>query len=363
MWKNILYVLGTAGIFYLAVLYRSKALLTVCFAAILLPFLFLFLLSNLRQKLKCELFFYSYPIVNTGDYLVGLRVENPGKIYLPRVRVKIQVENAANGRKQWVKAEGKVSAEGSTELSGRLKEPEFGMWKAHCRAVHCYEWTNFLHLCAKVQDERQVMVFPAVYEINLKVGMRTRLFLSDGEQYDPHVSGDDPSEVFKLREYRKGDRLNRIHWKLSAKSDNLIVAELSMPVGCNVVIFLDGQPSAMSKKESRAYWEIVHSISQELLAQECAHYLVWRDSQFKELLCRKAVRNVEDLLDFWCEISPVRMEKGASAEEYKSIFPGEAYASWIVLNHNLALSCNGKPVASMKPDTVKEQMMELELLL
>lgn len=363
MWKNILYALGTAGIFYLAVLYRSKALLAVCFAAILLPFLFLFVLSNIRQKLQCELLFYSYPIDNTGDYLVGLRVENPGKIYLPRVWVKIQVENAANGRKQWVKAEGKVSAEGSVELSGRLKEPEFGMWKARCTVVRCYEWTNFLYLCAKVQEERQVMVFPAVYETNIKVGMRTRLFLSDGESYDPHVSGDDPSEILKLREYQKGDRLHLIHWKLSAKNDNLIVAEMSMPVGCNVVIFLDGQPSAMGKKQSRAYWEIVHSISQELLAQECAHYFVWRDSQYKELLCRKAVRDVEDLLDFWCEISPVRMVKGASEEEYQSVFPGEAYASCLVLNHNLALNCNGKPVASMKPETVKEQMMELELLL
>lgn len=363
MWKNILYALGTAGIFYLAVLYQSKALLAVCFAAILLPFLFLFVLSYLRQKLKCELLFYSYPIADSGDYLVGLRVENPGKIYLPRVRVKIQVENAANGRKQWVKAEGKVSAEGSEVLSGRLKEPEFGMWQARCRSLRCYEWTNFLYLCAKVQGERQVMVFPAVYETNIKVGMRTRLFLSDGEQYDPHVSGDDPSEVLKLREYQKGDRLNRIHWKLSAKNDDLIVAEMSMPVGCNVVIFLDGQPPIMGKKESRAYWEIVHSISQELLAQECAHYLVWRDSQYKELLCRKAVRDVDDLLDFWCEISPVNMEKGASAEEYEKAFPGEAYASWLVLNNNLELLCNGKLVAGMKPGTVREQMMELELLL
>ncbi len=363
MWKNILYALGTAGIFYLAVLYQSQALLVVCFAAILLPFLFLFVLSYLRKKLKCELLFYSYPIANTGDYLIGLRVENLGKIYLPRVQAKIQMENAANGRKQWVKAEEKVSAESSTELSGRLKEPEFGMWKARCEAVRCYEWTNFLYLCAKVQEEKQVMVFPAVYETNIKVGMRTRLFLSDGEQYDPHVSGDDPSEVLKLREYQKGDRLNRIHWKLSAKNDDLIVAEMSMPVGCNVVIFLDGQPSAMGKKESRAYWEIVHSVSQELLAQECAHYLVWRDSQYKELVCRKAVRDVENLLDFWCEICPVRMEKGVSVEAYEKVFPGEAYASWLVLNHNLELTCNGKPVASIKTETVKEQMMELELIL
>lgn len=363
MWKNILYVLGTAGIFYLAVLYQSKALLTVCFAAILLPFLFLAVLSNLRKKLKCELLFDSYPIDNTGDYLIGLRVENMGKVYLPRVRVKVLAKNVANGRKRWVTAEGKVSAEGVAKLTGRLKEPEFGMWQANCRYVRCYEWSNFLHLCARVQDEKQVMVFPAVYETNIKIGMRTRLFLSDGEQYDPHVGGDDPSEVLKLREYQKGDRLNRIHWKLSAKNDALIVAELSMPAGCNVVIFLDGQPSAMGREESRAYWEIVHTICQGLLTQECAHYLVWRDVERKGLLCRKAVRDVDNLLDFWCEISPVRMEKGASEQEYAKAYPGESYASGLVINHSLEVVCNGRPLAKVKPETVKEQMMELELLL
>lgn len=363
MWKNVLYALGTVGIFYLAVLYRSKALLVVSLAAVLLPLLFLCVLSYMKQKLKFELLFSSYPIENTGDYLAGLRVENPSSIYLPRIRAMIQVKNTATGKKQWVKAEGKVSAEASVELTGRIKEPEFGMWQAKCKYVRCYEWANFLYLRCKVQDEKQVMVFPAVYETNVKIGIRTRLFWSDGDQYHPQVSGDDPSETLKLREYQKGDRMNRIHWKLSAKNEKLIVAEMGMPVGCNVVIFLDGEPAAMGKKESRAYWEALHSISQELLTQECAHYIIWREKQYKEQLCRKAIRKVEDLIDFWCEISPGRIEKGANPEEYKKIFPGEAYASCLVWNQKLELSCNGKFVIKITPEQVKEQLMELELLL
>lgn len=363
MWKNILYVLGTAGIFYLAVLYESKGLLVVSLAAVFLPLLFLCVLFYVKQRLAFELLFFSYPIEHTGDYLVGLRIENPSGIYLPHVMAKIQVKNMLTGKKQWVKARGKVSADGMAELTGRIREPEFGMWQARCKQLRCYEWTNLLYLCPKVRDEKQVMVFPAVYETNIKIGIRTRLFWSDGEQYHPQVSGDDPSETLKLREYQKGDRMNRIHWKLSAKNEKLIVAEMGMPMGCNVIIFLDGAPAAMGKKELRAYWETLHSISQEMLTQECAHYIVWRDRQYKGMLCRKAIRKVEDLMDFWCEISSGRMERGVNPGEYARSFPGDAYASGIVWNQELELICNDKRIIQINPGQVREQLMELELLL
>lgn len=363
MWKNVLYVLGTAGIFYLAVLYKSRGLMAVCFTAAILPLFFLCILSYMRKRLECALLFCPYPIENTADYQVGLRVENKSSVYFPRVQVKLEVLNTATGKKQRVKAMGKVSAGETAELSGRLKEPEFGLWQARCSYIRCYEWMGLLHLRTKVQDKKQVMVFPAVYATNIKIGIRTRLFLSDGEQYHPQISGDDPSETLKLREYQKGDRPSRIHWKLSAKSETLIVAEMSMPVGCNVAIFLDAEPSAMGKKESRVYWEILHSLSQELLAQECAHSLIWRDERYQEQLCRKDIRGTEDLMDFWCEIFPGKMEKGANPETYGKAFAGETYASQLVLNHRLELYCNHKLEVGIKPERVKEQLAELELLL
>lgn len=52
-------------------------------------------------------------------------------------------------------------------------------------------------------------------------------------------AGDDPSEIFSLREYRDGDRRNRIHWKLSSRNESLIVKELSQPVSSKILILCD----------------------------------------------------------------------------------------------------------------------------
>lgn len=52
-------------------------------------------------------------------------------------------------------------------------------------------------------------------------------------------SGNDPSEITGLREYRDGDRMNRIHWKLSSRTDELIVKNLSEPYSGRILVIPD----------------------------------------------------------------------------------------------------------------------------
>ena len=51
--------------------------------------------------------------------------------------------------------------------------------------------------------------------------------------------GNDPSETFDIREYVPGDDVRSIHWKLSSKTDTLILREASDPMHYQVVIMPD----------------------------------------------------------------------------------------------------------------------------
>ena len=51
--------------------------------------------------------------------------------------------------------------------------------------------------------------------------------------------GNDLSEIFDIREYVPGDDIRSIHWKLSSKTDTLILKEASDPSHYNVVILPD----------------------------------------------------------------------------------------------------------------------------
>lgn len=78
-------------------------------------------------------------------------------------------------------------------------------------------------------------MLPELDAVAVQVSERVRRYFGEAESYDDFQPGTDVSQIFDVREYRPGDRLQRIHWKLSAKSDGLLVREDSQPLACAVV--------------------------------------------------------------------------------------------------------------------------------
>lgn len=48
--------------------------------------------------------------------------------------------------------------------------------------------------------------------------------------------GSDASEMFDIRDYVPGDDIRTIHWKLSGKTDELIVRQASAPSHYNIAL-------------------------------------------------------------------------------------------------------------------------------
>lgn len=358
--KNFfLYITITISILYIAILYNSKTFLVLVGIAVLLPPFFLCMLWKIEKKIKCELFFPSYLENRRCEYIVGLQVENKSTYYLTEVCTKIVLQNLGTKEKYKVKVKGTVGAQEKVMLSTTLRQPEFGLWQIECNYVCCYDWFRIFYLKKRLKEQKQIMVFPACYETNVEVGIRTKLSLSDGELYHPMLSGDDSTEIFKLREYKMGDRINRIHWKLSAKNDNLIVAEMSMPIGCNVVCFLDAEIKNMSRVERTVYWEVVNTLSQKMLEQKCYHFLVWME---QEMLHRKAIQSPEDLSEFWNEILQSEMKRCEFFTMYEQEFRGDIYTSAICWDQDLNLYCNHKLIKKIIPQQIEKQLLELELI-
>ena len=80
---------------------------------------------------------------------------------------------------------------------------------------------------------------PQIDEIPVRITDRVRNFFGDSDIYDDIRPGYDPSELFDVREFQNGDRLQSVHWKLSARTDELMVKENSLPKACAVAIVAD----------------------------------------------------------------------------------------------------------------------------
>ena len=58
-------------------------------------------------------------------------------------------------------------------------------------------------------------------------------------RYSGSRPGDDPGETYDIREYRSGDSIRQIHWKLSGKLDDIMIREKSFPVDDTVLILAE----------------------------------------------------------------------------------------------------------------------------
>lgn len=93
------------------------------------------------------------------------------------------------------------------------------------------------------------------YEMNI---MPRKIYLERGRANAPSdmptdnnmlVSGIEASETDRIREYRAGDQLKHVHWKLSSKVDELQVNEYKPNTGKNIYVFCDFSETASRDEE------------------------------------------------------------------------------------------------------------------
>ena len=84
-----------------------------------------------------------------------------------------------------------------------------------------------------------------------------------------------PGEDYELREYRPGDPMRAVHWKLSSKWDELIVRERSDTVTPLPLLTMDyfGKPEELDRLLDR-----ITGMSRALLNVQRPHAVLWLDS-------------------------------------------------------------------------------------
>ena len=82
------------------------------------------------------------------------------------------------------------------------------------------------------------MITPNTFGLQVEVVYGENAVL-DAEEYSMSKAGFDPSETFAVREYRAGDHIHQIHWKLSEKLDGLIVRDYGLPVQNTILLLLE----------------------------------------------------------------------------------------------------------------------------
>lgn len=157
----------------------------------------------------------------------------------------------------------------SRELSFSFR----GEYSVGIKAISVCDCFRIIRLRIPCECCTELFVLPRKFELD------PRPHTSDSELDTQQIirqKGSDNTELSDIRSYLYGDSLKSIHWKLSSKSEELIVKDYSRNLGSSVCILCDLEPHFASPGDSPPpytplpeYAEIIDMLSTDLVVETC----------------------------------------------------------------------------------------------
>ena len=197
-------------------------------------------------------------------------------------------------------------------LRGRKDRFELPIPADACGALHvsCVK--------AQVQDllnlfQARTNPFPAARTTVYPHGLSLELMLTGamagapkGEGFRQNRKGSDPSETFENREYVPGDDIRSIHWKLSSKTDQLIIRQAGAPSHYDLVLLpdlgMERDGTAVSLSERNAAIAYGYALGEQLLRLGLGFCLAIPAGSDIELREVRDVCTFRDAMSLWLNL-------------------------------------------------------------
>lgn len=277
------------------IMYMDVISLLMFLVLLLLPAL-LFLSVLLAWSLTSATVTVEKTVATAGEpLLITLRLRNRSFLALPGARVELRYRGGFADTEEQNEPSFPLSAGGQQTVVLELNSRHVGKGTLYVGDVILQDYFRLFSLRLKLRRSYEICFLPDFFPVDLT--LRPHILAGDDSDiFSKTKKGDDPSEVFAIRDYVGGDKLNRIHWKLSSKQDTLLVKDYSLPINNRVLLLLE-----LSAPESAARPDLldaavstVASLSAVLCEAEVLHYVCWYDAA-GERFYNEEIKTREDL--------------------------------------------------------------------
>ena len=379
---------------YMAGIYRSGIVMCVAIIEFLLWIFMAVLVRILAGKCKVVSWGNAGRCVRGERAGVSLIVENKGMLPVWYFRAGI------------LRRGGKYSGQAKLTYHGQVKPHERVDCRIEVVLEHCglerfivekvYVWDSLRLFRRRIKanlKECIVPVFPREYVMDIEAAEGESLLAAGNDLMPMQLVGEDVQEILQYNEYMPGDSFKNIHWKLSARTDEIWVKKFSRAQEHRVTVFVNlvepekveeeqevsgnrprhgkgesagpdrkfvqksGRKGAAAGDVFDVFYEILQALLLGLMAQADSVWLHWFDAATGELQGR-TIRERADIDEVFLALyqsgwmSGGQVDREALAQE-KTAKLGE---NLIEFDGALALSFGGKLV---KQFTVENYVKEL----
>ena len=335
---------------HLSLIYESTGFALLTFGVVFLSVFSFVYLQYTKRRIRIGI---DIPLKMTeAGQTFGLQIEtdNRSLTRIERLEITLQYGPGSSPARETQTIYLTDIPKGKNRVMRRLTIAGCGYYIFSIRKVRIFDPFYFFYARARLQGSCALIVLPSIEEVPVKLGEAVKQFFGEPVDYDESQAGNDPNETYEIREFRDGDKLQRVHWKLSARTDDLMVKESAHPKACPVVLFMPD----CSGEDARCM-DYMTSLSFTLMDQKCFHYLVWFSKNRSDLIRAR----VDDEESFFIAIMTCLQDSSKwpgedRLERYQDKYRGDPYLHSIVGNENgTAAIDKDKPV---KVESLREEL-------
>ena len=281
---KLLYAAILAGLVCFYVLYIDYLPLVLLICALLMPLFLKASLIWLHFTSDAHLESPTEVCSAGGSIPVTVVIENRSPFAFPKGTVQLRVTHGFEAGRETVKIHFPLQAKNSTRLSLQISADYCGIVNVEIVSLRMYDMLRLFHTNIRKSKKSLPLLFlPKPVELPLEASAPP----VENPESDSYADkpGDDPSELFGIREYQPGDPVSRIHWKLSFRSDTLYLKEFGAPVDKNTLLLVEYCPPSRQEgenHEANALFTMLYSIALQLTAAQHPCTIAWYHSEKDE---------------------------------------------------------------------------------
>lgn len=239
---KIIYLLLVAAALLFAIQYRPALSVALLISLLAFPPVLAILCFCAAKRMSAELEIKGGNSSTGQDIPMKLTIRNPTFIPVGCAEVLLEVSVSSSAKPEKVRINTPVFPKNNQVLTTAFSSEHFGIVNVRLKSVKVCDMlklTRFkLRKKAVTFTESPIVILPVPVELSSSVADYSDSGL-ESDIYSDSKAGDDPSEIFAIRDYKDGDKMSRIHWKLTAKEDKLMVKDYSLPLCDSCLIIAD----------------------------------------------------------------------------------------------------------------------------
>jgi len=302
----------------LLLFYHHYFFFLVMVMLVFLPVISIFITNRIAKGISLEIGVPGMTIEEGNYAKINFTVKSEKKIPLPAIVCRMTVENRFYHNEEM------------QEMTFPVRSKKAVFTWSICpvyagsiliKPVEVYVWDYFRIFKKHIQvpGEKELISLPKKSTTVIRF---LEMYREEGEEIEMDAlnSVEDVTSIKELRSYRPGDRLQRVHWKLSTKQDDLLVKEFERELNRTITLLLELKEDETQMGSLDLCMRAIYSTALYLLEEEQIFDMKWYDiSQNK--FCEARIDSADRLEDTMQQI--FRMSVYPERESYQHYIEAE----------------------------------------